>query len=338
MVTDPLISIIIPVYNRQELVKEALGSCLWQTYQNWECIVVDDGSTDNTWQSLEEYAAKDKRIKIFKRLREPKGASYCRNIGVEKSKGDFLMFLDSDDILSQDCLNYRVNKTFEYKNYDALIFPTAIFSDSIKNPKYQWNKLIKEEDDLIRFFNMDMPWHTSGPLWNMKNLNRNDWFNEKAQSFQDWEMHVNKLVQGIKYAKIDEGQISKNTFYRCSPSHISIGTDYYSETKLKNRTPVLIETILNVRNSVQIHKNLNVAINRFIVRTCILLIKTNLKEEAKSIYSLSNLKYKKLFWLYLKTKKQNTLFNRSIEFCLYRIFKLGYLFDPPKTTLVKTKI
>src|SRR5690554_5694001 len=101
------ISIIIPVFNRQKLIKETLDSVLAQIYENWECIVVDDGSTDETWEVLEQYAKKDARIKIHKRHRDPKGAPTCRNIGMELSEGEYLIFLDSDDLLAKWALQHR---------------------------------------------------------------------------------------------------------------------------------------------------------------------------------------------------------------------------------------
>ena len=96
----PLVSIIIPTYNRAELLPDTLNSVLKQTYGNWECIVVDDHSTDNTPQVGREYAAGDGRISFFTRTSErPKGAASCRNFGLENAKGDFIQFLDSDDLL-----------------------------------------------------------------------------------------------------------------------------------------------------------------------------------------------------------------------------------------------
>ena len=79
--STPLISIIIPTYNRACILPQALNSVMAQTYEHWECIVVDDGSTDDTLTVLEVYNKKDKRIKYFKRQRKPKGAPTCRNIG-----------------------------------------------------------------------------------------------------------------------------------------------------------------------------------------------------------------------------------------------------------------
>ncbi|MBI6118550.1 glycosyltransferase family 2 protein [Salegentibacter maritimus] len=101
----PLVSIIIPTYNRVHLIGETLESVLSQTYQNWECMVVDDGSTDYTDELMEFYCNKDNRIKYHHRpANRPKGANACRNYGFELSKGEFIQFLDSDDLISKEKL------------------------------------------------------------------------------------------------------------------------------------------------------------------------------------------------------------------------------------------
>ncbi len=97
---DPLVSIIIPTYNRAHLIGETLDSVIAQTYSNWECIVVDDGSVDHTDELMEFYCKKDSRIHYEHRPKDrPKGANACRNYGFELSKGNLIQWLDSDDLL-----------------------------------------------------------------------------------------------------------------------------------------------------------------------------------------------------------------------------------------------
>src|SRR5690554_5799485 len=97
---NPLVSIIIPTFNRAHLIGETLDSVLAQTYHNWECIVVDDGSTDNTDEVMAEYIAKDARFQYHHRPAvKSKGANACRNYGFEKSKGAYIQWFDSDDLM-----------------------------------------------------------------------------------------------------------------------------------------------------------------------------------------------------------------------------------------------
>lgn len=105
-----MISIIIPVYNRKKLIVSAIESILHQTSKEWELIIVDDLSTDGTWNKISQYASDSKgRIKVHQRNREPKGAPTCRNIGLELAKSDYVLFLDSDDILAPWCIETRNN-------------------------------------------------------------------------------------------------------------------------------------------------------------------------------------------------------------------------------------
>ena len=101
--TNPSISIIIPTYNRAEIISETLDSVVAQTHENWECIIVDDGSTDNTADVILEYTNRDKRFKYHLRPETlNKGASPCRNYGLKQANGDFIQFLDSDDLLNKN--------------------------------------------------------------------------------------------------------------------------------------------------------------------------------------------------------------------------------------------
>jgi len=106
---SPLVSIIIPTYNRAHLIGETLDSVLAQTYTNWECIVVDDGSADGTDKLLATYCEKDARFQYHNRpSNRLKGANACRNIGFELSKGEYVNWLDSDDIWSRNKIEEQI--------------------------------------------------------------------------------------------------------------------------------------------------------------------------------------------------------------------------------------
>lgn len=104
MCHTPLISIIIPVYNVGNLLKTCLDSVLCQTYQNFEIILIDDGSTDNSLQTIESLIVTDSRICVFQQVNQ--GAASARNLGIEHSRGDYLFFLDADDTISPDAIEY----------------------------------------------------------------------------------------------------------------------------------------------------------------------------------------------------------------------------------------
>lgn len=105
---NPLVSIIVPCYNQAQYLPEALQTVLEQTYQNWECIIVNDGSPDNTELVAKEWLAKDSRFKYI--YKENGGLSSARNVGIENSKGEFILPLDADDKISNNYLEECVLK------------------------------------------------------------------------------------------------------------------------------------------------------------------------------------------------------------------------------------
>ncbi len=96
------VSVVIPTYNREKVISQAIGSVINQTYENWELLVIDDASTDNTELLIKNN--RDKRIKYFC-LPENKGNAAARNFGIQQSFGDYIVFLDSDDKMEPECLD-----------------------------------------------------------------------------------------------------------------------------------------------------------------------------------------------------------------------------------------
>jgi len=91
----PLVSVVIPTYNRSLYLKQAIESVQGQTYDNWELVIIDDGSTDDTFDIVKKYSERDKRIKYFRQ--ENAGVAAARNAGISQSHGVWIAFLDDDD-------------------------------------------------------------------------------------------------------------------------------------------------------------------------------------------------------------------------------------------------
>lgn len=106
--TKSKISIITPAYNAEKTIVETIESVLSQTYQDWEMLVIDDVSKDNTTSIVEDYSTKDYRIKLIK-LEKNGGAGVARNIGIKEAKGRYIAFLDSDDIWLPEKLEIQIN-------------------------------------------------------------------------------------------------------------------------------------------------------------------------------------------------------------------------------------
>lgn len=206
-----MISIIVPVFNREDLLNETISSVVDQTYFNWELILVDDGSTDGSIKIAEEFSRKDARIRLLKRNREPKGAPTCRNIGLENARGQYVIFLDSDDLMAPYCLEQRLNVIRQFPNHDFWVFPMLIFENQIDDTRKLTN-YNTEEPDIHRFLRSDIVWTISCPIWKKSSLLKLGGFDESFPNCQDHELHLRALFEGLSYQKfLDE---KPDTFYR----------------------------------------------------------------------------------------------------------------------------
>lgn len=199
---NPLVSIIIPTYNRAQLIVETLQSVLDQTYQNWECIVVDDLSTDDTDEALNDWTTKDKRFKYYKRHREPKGAPTCRNIGLDKAQGEYVIFLDSDDLLEAFCLKERIDCYMRRFDCDFLVFQSYF---ELNGELLDFYVTRKKDNYLISFLSYDLPWWTTSVIWKVETLRKLNGFDEKFPRLQDPELCSRALMlPGIKFEVFED--------------------------------------------------------------------------------------------------------------------------------------
>lgn len=235
MVGVPLVSIIIPNFNRASIISETINSVIRQTYSNWECLVVDDGSSDESKDVIKAYCNKDARFRLLQRNRAPKGAPACRNIGMTKAAGDFIIFLDSDDVLAPWCLEKRIQTIKSNPGYDFWVFHTAMFKLVPGDSTKKWNVLNKTEDDLVRFLLQDMPWPTNGPIWKKEKIIQLNGFNEEAICWQDWELHIRAILEGFKYFKTTDDVADAYARERNKSITSSISHNHYNLTHIAYR-------------------------------------------------------------------------------------------------------
>ena len=197
---NPLVSIIIPTFNRAHLIDETLNSVLAQRYTNWECIVVDDGSMDATDELMASYCLKDSRFKYYHRPSDKiKGASSCRNIGLFKAIGDYVIFLDSDDLLIENCLENRIQRLKKYPNDFFLVFPMFIEDHNKKRMRV---KIPEVNDFLTEFLSSKIHWQTMCTLWDIQFLKQINGFNELYPRLNDPEIHIRALLEANGHYKV----------------------------------------------------------------------------------------------------------------------------------------
>ena len=162
-----LISIITPTYNCGEFIAETIESVLKQTYKNWEMIIVDDCSTDNTNEIVNTYITKDKRIKYYC-LKKNSGAAIARTKAIDLAKGSYIAFLDSDDIWLPNKLEYQLF-TMKKNNWN---FTCTDYEQVDENGK-KLNKVIKsvKKTDYNRLL-LDCPVGNSTVMYNAEKLGK----------------------------------------------------------------------------------------------------------------------------------------------------------------------
>jgi glycosyltransferase involved in cell wall biosynthesis len=238
----PAVSVITPTKNRVKLLRETINSVQAQSFAGWEHIIVDDGSDDGTAEEVLRRAKTDPRIRYIRRTSEKCGANVCRNIGITESRAEFIIFLDSDDLLKPDCLDRRVSIMRRNPDLDFVVFRAAVFRDCIGDLQRLYHPM-GPGDDLLRFLSHECIWEISGPIWRKHLLKRIGGFDEALLSMQDLEMHVRALAICAKYLcfqNVDHDIRWQNDLTKTSVRHFNDPT--YIAANEAARTKIL-ETV-----------------------------------------------------------------------------------------------
>ena len=202
-----LISVIVPCYNQAHYLEACLQSVAQQTYQNLECIIVNDGSPDNTEGIAKKWTDKDKRFKYI--YKENGGLSSARNTGINIATGDFIQLLDSDDLLEKNKLQIQINaflndseidisisgyRYFENTNFDRKILGRNNFLPEIA--------IMKNDTDILNVLKARNPMVISAPLYKKNIFNIIGLFDEDLFSLEDWDFHTRCALHKLKFQHI----------------------------------------------------------------------------------------------------------------------------------------
>jgi len=212
----PLLSVIMSVYNAQNYLKDSIESILNQTYKNFEFIIINDGSSDNSLEIIEEYAKQDSRIKVINQ--KNKGLPFSLNRGIEMSSGEYIVRMDADDI----SLPYRFEKQLDFmqKNPEIGICGSSIIAfgevkEAIKK-FYKDDKMLKSELLFSTCFAHPTVFMRSS-LFKEFNIK----YNEEFVNSQDYEL-FSKMAKITKFANIQEPllkyRVSKNSVTKLADS------------------------------------------------------------------------------------------------------------------------
>lgn len=212
-----MISVIVPNYNKCNFIVETLQSVKVQTSSDWEVIIVDDASDDSSVLIIKDFIQGDPRFRLFLNNIQ-KGGSSCRNQGLKFALGEFVIFLDSDDVLSGECLQLR-QQTFESTPAnDFLVFPMGTFKETIGDRKKKWCPRPKQ-NHLFAFLRHSLPWQTMQPIWRRGSLESLGGFDEDYPRLQDVELHTRALLNPeLNYRIVSKSE--PDCFYRVSAERI----------------------------------------------------------------------------------------------------------------------
>lgn len=230
---NPLISVIVPVYNREDYILECLESVYNQKYRPIEVVIVDDGSTDNSISKVIDYK---KSLKVKKNFTisvyncKNRGATKARNYGLKKSKGEYIQWLDSDDLLLPDKLSSQI---YAFKNNIDVVYSKAQFFDSIPSNLMNqfWGR--KPQNNSSDYF--EFPWQTMCALYKKSAIEKYGAWDEEFSLSDDWELSIRYTIMA-KVKFLDK----VSSLYRDHKGE-RIGNNL-NTSKVKSLSSILIKT------------------------------------------------------------------------------------------------
>lgn len=207
-----MVSVIIATYNYARYISEAIYSLQQQTFKDWECIIVDDGSTDNTREVVNEIIKNENRVSYH--AIKNSGPSVARNAGVGLSKGNYILFLDADDLLQSDKILSHVTAFAIDANLDVAYGDVRYFNDGDKNHDNYFFSLHKNKKQWIPVFSgngrdleskvlRENIMVTSSPLFKKEALLKIGLFDTVLKKLEDWELFQRMIFANLKLQYID---------------------------------------------------------------------------------------------------------------------------------------
>lgn len=200
------VSIIMATFNRSHLIAESIKAIENQSYKDWECLIIDDGSTDKTKEILKPFLERDERFKYHNRgASHQKGLPGCRNRGLELAKGEYIVFFDDDDIPHPDCLKWSVEEIIK-NNANYCRYLRTVFFDELKNDF----KRIQDYEVTCHYplpveemITGKVPFNSCQILWKAKCF-ENEKFNENLMFAEEWELYTRLLLKQPKGISIEK--------------------------------------------------------------------------------------------------------------------------------------
>ncbi|RKS13353.1 glycosyltransferase family 2 protein [Flavobacterium sp. 120] len=284
----PKVSIIMATYNRSEYILESIQSILAQTYQDWECIIIDDGGTDNTLEILSPVLKHDIRFQYL--VRTPnyqKGLPGSRNYGLDVAKGDYIIFFDDDDIAHPQNLELCVfelsDKQLSFCRYIRDVFR----GDFVYNFDYskEYTSFYIDSSDINKVLRNELQFNSCAVMWT-KECYINHRYTEHLKYAEEWEVYARIITS------VNKGISINKTLYYGRKHNVSITGDFGNRNlnSLSSYTDAIQLVIANLKNK----KMLSSEIIRYFIQVSLQYKKFNLFE--RIINTLDLPKRQELKW------------------------------------------
>lgn len=265
-----MFSIIVPIYKIERYIEECIQSVVNQTYKNYELILVDDGSPDNCGKICDKYKNIYSSIKVVHK--ENGGVSSARNAGITIAEGEYIIFLDGDDILTKDCLN-EISRILNNKKIDLLSCNYSIYGNNRNINEY----IEKKVDKLNDYFNYisDIPWAVWRNIYNRELIvDNNIMFDESVgmaedcafflECFENANSIVFANIDVIQYRNCRDNSLTNNISFNAIINQLDVFSKYFYKYYNENNKIIYetfakkylntITTIYNIKNNQQIEE------------------------------------------------------------------------------------
>lgn len=245
MIKNPTVTIIMATYNRAHFIVESLKSIQAQTFEDWECIIIDDGSTDNTREILEPILNQDKRFKYLKRnLNYTKGLPGSRNYGLDLAKGNYIIFMDDDDIAHPQnleiCVAELSSNDISFCRYIRDVFKGA-FNYNFDYSK-EYSSFYIDKQDINKILKNELQFNSCAVMWKKVCFKENR-FVETLMYAEEWELYSRILSSGIRGISIN-----KILFYGRKHADSNTGEFYRNDsTRRESYNDAILLAVKNLK-------------------------------------------------------------------------------------------
>jgi glycosyltransferase involved in cell wall biosynthesis len=250
-----LVSIIIPCYNQAQYLAEAVESVLEQTYTHWECLIINDGSTDNTEEEALKWCSKDSRIKYLKK--ENGGLSSARNFGIGNSNGKFILPLDADDKIGKEYIFLAVQKLEEDSTIKVVYCRARLFGIE----EGEWRMPIYNYKEIFLFNTI-----FCSALFRREDFDHVGGYDEDlVYGGEDWEFWIRLLKDGGEVFRLNSIQfyyrkkaVSMHTELRLNKEKDKYTEDLIYKKHIKSYQELFGNPLANYRNAFLLEKELKI--------------------------------------------------------------------------------